>query len=78
MPSFEGIECEERNGLMCTTVNQTIIHLLEQNGDAQIITESLANYFDENNESFDGLEVSEHLQSKFEKYKVWAVEYYEE
>ncbi len=33
MPSFKGIECEERNGLMCTTVNQTIIDLLEQNGD---------------------------------------------
>lgn len=78
VPSLEELECEERNGLICTTVNRTIIDLLEQNGDAQIITESLANYYDEHNGSFDGLEIPEHLQSRFEKYKAWAVEYYEE
>lgn len=71
--SLEKLACEERNGLLCTTVNQAIVDLLEQNGDEQIITESLANYYDGNNESFEGLEVPEHLQSRFEKYKVWAV-----
>lgn len=76
--SLESLACEERNGLVCTTVNQTIIDLLEQNGDEQIITESLANYYDEHHESFDGLEIPEHLQPRFEKYKVWAMEYYEE
>lgn len=76
--SLEALACEERNGLVCTTINQTIIDLLEQNGDEQIITESLANYYDAHNESFDGLEVPEHLQPRFEKYKAWAVEYYEE
>ena len=65
-------------GLLCTTVNRTIIDLLEQNGDEQIITESLANYYEEHNEGFDGLEIPEHLQERFEKYKVWAMEYYEE
>lgn len=78
VPSLEALECEERNGLICTTVNQTIIDLLEQNGDEQIITESLANYYDEHNESFDGLEIPKYLQSRFEKYSAWAVEYYEE
>ncbi|MCM1125179.1 MAG: hypothetical protein NC429_01775 [Lachnospiraceae bacterium] len=78
VPSLEELICEKRNGLMCTTVSQTIIDLLEQNGDEQIITESLANYYDEHNESFDGLEIPEHLHSRFEKYRVWAVEYYEE
>lgn len=78
VPSLETLACEERNGLLCTTVNQTIIDLLEQNGDEQIITESLANYYDTHNESFDGLEVPEHLKARFEKYKTWAVEYYEE
>lgn len=78
VPSLETLACEERNGLLCTTVNQTIIDLLEQNGDEQIITESLANYYDAHHESFDGLEVPEHLQPRFEKYKAWAVEYYEE
>ena len=78
VPSLEAIECEERNGLICTTVNRTIIDLLEQNGDEQIITESLANYYDEHDESFDGLKIPKHLQPRFEKYKTWALEYYEE
>ncbi|GFI47155.1 hypothetical protein IMSAGC019_02478 [Lachnospiraceae bacterium] len=78
VPSLKALVCEERNGLVCTTVNQTIIDLLERNGDEQIITESLANYYDEHNESFDGLEVPEYLWSRFEKYKAWAIEYYEE
>lgn len=55
-----------------------IIDLLEQNGDEQIITESLANYYDEHKESFDGLNVPQHLQSRFEKYQECALEYYEE
>lgn len=78
VPSLEKLECEERNGLVCTTENQTIINLLELNGDEQIITESLANYYDEHSESFDGLDIPEHLQSRFEKYREWALEYYEE
>lgn len=78
VPSLDDLECEERNGLVCTTVNRTIIDLLEQNGDEQIITESLANYYDEHHESFDGLEIPEHLSRRFEKYKKWAQEYYEE
>ncbi len=78
VPSLDMLECEERNGLVCTTVNRTIIDLLSQNGDEQIITESLANYYEEHNESFDGLEIPKDLQSRFEKYKVWALEYYKE
>ncbi len=78
VPSLKELVCEERNGLICTTVNQTIIDLLERNGDGQIITESLANYYDEHHESFDGLKVPKHLQPSFEKYKTSAVEYYEE
>ena len=78
VPSLENLEREERNGLVCTTLNQTIIDLLEQNGDEQIITESLANYYEEHNESFDGLDMPGHLQERFKKYRDWALEYYEE
>lgn len=78
VPSLEAIECEECNGLICTTINQTIVDLLEQNGDEQIIMESLANFYNEHNESFSALEIPNHLQSRFEKYRVWAMEYYEE
>lgn len=78
VPSLEELECVECNGLACTTVNRTVIDLLERNGDEQIITESLANYYDEHGGSFDGLEIPEHLHRRFEKYKEWAMEYYEE
>ncbi len=78
VPSLELLDCEEHNGLLCTTVNQTIVDLIEQNGDEQIITESLANYYEEHQESFDGLTIPEHLQARFEKYREWALEYYEE
>lgn len=76
VPSLEALECEECNGLLCTTVNRTIADLLEQNGDGQIITESLANYYDGHGGSFDGLEIPGHLWQRFEKYKIWAQEYY--
>lgn len=78
IPSFEQIECEEHQGLLCTTINRTIVDLLEQDGDEQIITESLANYYEEHGESFDGLQIPEHLKTRFEKYSSWAKEYYEE
>lgn len=78
VPSLAELECEQRNGLICTTVNRTIIDLLEQNGDEQIITESLANYYEEHDGSFAGLKIPRHLQQRFEKYKAWALEYYEE
>lgn len=35
-------------------------------------------YNDEHNERFNGLDMPEHLQSRFEKYREWALEYYEE
>ena len=69
--SFEQIECQEYHGLLCTTVNQTIINLLEQDGDEQVITESLANYYEENGQSFEALEIPEHLKIRFKKYSEW-------
>lgn len=64
--------------LFCTTVNRTISDLLEQDGDEQIITESLANYYEEHRESFEGLKIPGHLKKQFEKYSSWAKEYYKE
>lgn len=78
IPSFQDKEYVEKNGLLCTTVNQTIIDLLEQEGDEQILTESLSNYYFENGESFSGLQIPEHVQKQFDKYSEWALEYYDE
>lgn len=49
-----------------------------KNGDEQIITESLANYYEEHGQSFEELVIPEHLNARFEKYSKWAIEYYEE
>lgn len=76
--SFADKEYQQVRGLRCTTVNQTIVDLLEQDGDEQIITESLANYYEEHEGSFAGLHIPEHLQHRFVKYSEWAKEYYEE
>lgn len=76
--SFDEKEYCEKHGMLCTTVNQTIIDLLERNGDEQIITESLATYYDEHNQSFEGLVIPKHLNANFEKYGEWAKTYYEE
>lgn len=75
---FDKMEYASINGLKCTTENQTIVDLMESNGDEQIITESLANYYDMHGESFAGLSIPEHLLSGFQKYCQWAMEYYEE
>lgn len=76
--SFEQIEYEMRCGLLCTTINQTIVDLLEQDGDEQIITESLANYYEESGNTFEGLAIPGYLKERFEKYSSWAKVYYEE
>lgn len=78
IPSFENKEYMEEDGLFCTTVNQTIIDLLEKNGEEQVIVESLSNYYFEHGESFEGLQIPKHVQKQFDKYSVWAVEYYDE
>jgi hypothetical protein len=78
VPSLNALEYEERGGLKCTTINRTIIDLLEQDGDEQIITESLANYYEEHHESFSDLQIPQYLNEKFEKYKAWALKYYED
>lgn len=76
--SFDQIEYEMRCGLLCTTINQTIVDLLEQDGDEQIITESLANYYEESGNTFEGLTIPGYLKERFEKYSSWAKVYYEE
>ena len=78
IPSFDTVEHEMRNGLLCTTVNQTINDLLRTDGDNQVIQESLADVYFSNGESFDSLHIEKELLPRFEKYKVWAIEYYDE
>ena len=78
IPSFDTVEHEMRNGLLCTTVNQTINDLLRADGDNQVIQESLATVYYTNGESFDSLRIDDDLLLAFEHYKDWAIEYYDE
>ncbi len=78
IPYFREVDHELRNGLLCTTVNQTINDLLRADGDNQVIQESLADIYFSHGESFDSLQIEEALLPRFEKYKVWAMEYYDE
>ena len=78
IPSFSTVEHERRKGLLCTTINQTINDLLRADGDNQVIQESLADVYFSNGESFDSLRIDKDLLPRFEKYKVWAMEYYDE
>ena len=78
LPSFDSVEYENRLGLLCTTVNQTINDLLRADGDNQVIQESLATVYYKNGESFDSLRIDGDLRPAFEQYKDWAIEYYDE
>ena len=78
IPSLNAVDHEKRLGLLCTTINQTINDLLRADGDNQVIQESLADVYFSNGESFDSLHIEKELLPRFEKYKVWAMEYYDE
>ena len=47
-------------------------------GDNQVIQESLATVYYKNGESFDSLHIEGDLLPAFERYKDWAIEYYDE
>lgn len=75
--SFENIEYEESDGIRYTTINQTINDMLrdENNADEQSLIEALENYYYRNNNSFEGLNIEEENQERFNKIKIWAIEY---
>ena len=75
--SFSNIDYIEKNGLKVTTINQTIIDMLENNCDEQIIIESLANYLDEY-KNFNALKIPTALKNEFKKFKKRAEIFYEE
>lgn len=78
IPSLNTVDHENRLGLLCTTINQTINDLLRADGDNQVIQESLATVYYANGESFDSLHIDTELIPIFEHYKAWAIEYYDE
>lgn len=78
LPSFDVVSYEECSGLLCTTINQTVNDLLRADGDNQVIQETLADIYYSNGESFATLQIEDELMPLFNKYKDWAIEYYNE
>jgi len=77
--SFDGIETVSIGNLLCTSVTQTFNDMLRKNNetDEHSLIMGLAEYYYENNESFDGLTINPENMNIFNKIKVWAEEYYD-
>lgn len=64
--------------LKVTPINDTIVDLLKDDkSDSQIITETLANYYFEHNESYVNIKVPNNLDKKFNMYKKEGQRYYD-
>lgn len=76
--NYDKLNVIDHRGIHTTTINQAIVDMLEDNNiDSQILLETLANYYFENNKSFKTLEIPKHLQTKFNKYAKESIKYYE-
>ena len=76
--NYNKLNIIDHRGIHSTTINQAIIDMLEDNNiDSQILLETLANYYFENNKSFKKLNIPSHLQDKFNKYSKESIKYYE-
>lgn len=76
--SFDHIEYLKFNGVLCTTVNQTINDMLANydNIDELAFLEALSNYYFANDESFDNLKIKPENRDVFNQVKQMAIEYY--
>lgn len=77
--NFHDLDYSNIDGVLVTTVDQTVNDLLEDDSsDPQAIYESLASYYFDNNESFEGLNIYEVNEEKFVYYSEGAKHYYDE
>lgn len=76
--SFDHIEYLNFDGILCTTVNQTINDMLANydNIDELAFLEALSNYYFANNASFDNLKIKSENLNVFNQVKQIAIEYY--
>lgn len=76
VPSLEDIDWVEEDGVRYTTHQQTIIDLLREDSDQQIIQEVLADWYFGHNRSYDGLTIPGDIMDRYKTYAEWAKEYY--
>lgn len=78
LKNYDKLNIINHNGLLTTTINQAIVDMLkDKNTDSQILIETLANYYFEQNNSYNNLDIPKRLQSKFNKYAIEGMKYYE-
>lgn len=78
--SFDEIDYYNDDGVLCTTINQTINDMLSDfdNIDELAFLEALSNYYFEHNESFDNLLIKPENMTVFNQIKKVAMNYYSE
>lgn len=75
--NFNDIDYEIRDGVLVTSISKSIDDMIsDKESDKQILDQALSNYYYRNNESFDGLIISEKNIKEFNKEKQLALEYY--
>lgn len=76
--NFDNIEYQIVDGVLVSSIDQSFNDMLkDENTDYQALDEGLSNYYYHNNESFDGLKISESNLNKFNKEKEYAIRYYD-
>ena len=77
--NFKNLSYQNSNGILVTSVDQTINDMLEDpSADQQHILEALSTYYFEHDESFDGLRIKPENAEPFKQYSNDAVSYYDE
>lgn len=78
--NFENLDVVNVDGVLCTSLNQTINDMLKdfENTDEQALSEALSKYFHSQGESFRGLNISSENLGFFNHIKDWAIDYYSE
>ena len=77
--NFDDIDYEVVDGIMVTTLDQTINDIIADNDvDLQPLYEALNKYYHQHNNSFDGIEVNEKNRESFKKIAEDSLDYYNE
>lgn len=77
--NFDGIDYEVIDGVMVTSVNQTVNDIINDNDiDLQPLYEALNKIYYKNNESFDSITIEEKNKEKFEEIAKNCIDYYNE
>ena len=75
--SFKDIPYDNYKGLKVTTINKTLIDLLLESGDDQILLEAFANFYFNNNNSYEKLSFPRTLTKKANYYMEEGKMYYD-